>query len=122
MLDGGVVFVDVSDAETEGLNMNVDMSNSNGMLALASKLMMANNNMHANGAGHEYIYEEIMGALSVLKGDVDLDGDVDVDDVLALLWHVLFPTDYPIEVDADFDRNEDTDVDDVIWILTISPS
>lgn len=30
------------------------------------------------------------------RGDIDRDGDVDVDDVLALLWHVLFPEDYPL--------------------------
>ena len=30
------------------------------------------------------------------RGDIDRDGDVDVDDVLALLWYVLFPDDYPI--------------------------
>ena len=48
---------------------------------------------------------------------VDLDYDVDVDDVLALLWNVLFPEDYPIEVDADFDSNGATDVDDVLTLL-----
>lgn len=31
------------------------------------------------------------------RGDIDRDGDVDVDDVLALLWYVLFPGDYPID-------------------------
>ena len=50
-------------------------------------------------------------------GDVDLDGDVDVDDVLTLLWHVLFPDDYTIEVNADFDENGSVDVDDVLTLL-----
>ena len=40
-----------------------------------------------------------------------------MDDVLALLWHVLFPDDYPIEVDADFDGSGTTDVDDVLTLL-----
>ena len=53
----------------------------------------------------------------ISPGDVDLNGKVDVDDVLALLWHVLFPEDYPIEVNADFDSNGTTDVDDVLTLL-----
>ena len=52
-----------------------------------------------------------------IVGYFDMDGKVDVDDVLALLWHVLFPDDYPIEVDADFDGNDTTDVDDVLTLL-----
>ena len=52
-----------------------------------------------------------------LCGDVDLDGGVDVDDVLALLWNVLFPDMYPVEAEADFDDNGSTDVDDVLALL-----
>ena len=52
-----------------------------------------------------------------LPGDLDDNQTVDVDDVLALLWHVLFPDDYPIDAQADFDGNGATDVDDVLTLL-----
>ena len=57
------------------------------------------------------------GDALIALGDVDTNGNIDVDDVLALLWNVLFPEDYPIEVDADFDHNGITDVDDVLTLL-----
>ena len=57
------------------------------------------------------------GDRKYIPGDVDLDNDLDVDDVLALLWNVLFPEEYPIEVNADFDGNGTTDVDDVLTLL-----
>jgi hypothetical protein len=76
---------------------------------------------YVNALGHKYENGSctVCGEPEVkyLPGDVDLDGDVDVDDVLSLLWYVLFPEDYPIEVDADFDRNGSTDVDDVLTLL-----
>ena len=52
-----------------------------------------------------------------IPGDIDENGTVDVDDVLALLWYVLFPEDYPIDAEADFDHNGSTDVDDVLTLL-----
>ena len=54
---------------------------------------------------------------TAIAGDIDGNENVDVDDVLSLLWYVLFPDDYPIEVDADFDHNGSTDVDDVLTLL-----
>jgi hypothetical protein len=59
----------------------------------------------------------ILEKLAALLGDVDLNEGVDVDDVLALLWYVLFPDMYPVEVEADFDHNGSVDVDDVLTLL-----
>lgn len=60
----------------------------------------------------------ILEKLAALLGDMDLNAGVDVDDVLALLWYVLFPDMYPIgDVTADFDHNGSVDVDDVLTLL-----
>ena len=59
----------------------------------------------------------ICGERDYIPGDVDMNDEVNVDDVLALLWNVLFPEEYPIEVGADFDGNGTTDVDDVLALL-----
>ena len=69
--------------------------------------------------GHNYDNYVCINCSDTLytPGDVDMNGSIDVDDVLALLWNVLFPEDYPIEVDADFDSNGATDVDDVLTLL-----
>ncbi len=52
-----------------------------------------------------------------IPGDIDGNETVDVDDVLALLWYVLFPDDYPIDAEADFDKSGSVDVDDVLTLL-----
>ena len=50
--------------------------------------------------GHNYVNDVCLGCgdvrASYAPGDHDKDGDVDVDDVLTLLWHVLFPDTYPL--------------------------
>ena len=72
-----------------------------------------------DAAGHNY--ENYVctncGDMEYIPGDVDLNETVDVDDVLALLWNVLFPEEYPLEANADFDGNGTTDVDDVLALL-----
>ena len=50
---------------------------------------------------------------------VDMDGNkvVNRDDVMALLWHVNFPTMFSISAPADFDHNNSVDRDDVMTLL-----
>ena len=44
-----------------------------------------------------------------LPGDVNCDGVVDNKDVEYLLWYTLFPEDYSLTVDGDFDRSQQVD-------------
>ena len=76
-----------------------------------------NRTVDALGHNYENYVCTNCGDMEYIPGDTDLNGTVDVDDVLALLWNVLFPEDYPIEVNADFDGNGTTDVDDVLALL-----
>ena len=50
-------------------------------------------------------------------GDMDGDGNVDETDVIQLLWYILFPDDYEIIGDADFNHDGNVDEDDVIYLL-----
>ena len=42
---------------------------------------------------------------------------VNDDDVIYLLWHTLFPDVYPLEADADFNRDSMVNDDDVVYLL-----
>ena len=74
---------------------------------------------YVDALGHKFENEicTVCGSPERIPGDIDGNETVDVDDVLALLWYVLFPDDYPIEAEADFDGNGSTDVDDVLTLL-----
>ena len=56
-------------------------------------------------------------AMYELIGDVDGDNTVTEEDAIYLLWHVFFPTDYPIETYVDFDKNGQLNEDDAIYLL-----
>lgn len=59
----------------------------------------------------------IFGAGESVTGDLDGSGDVDNKDVEYLLWHTLFPADYPLSVDADFDGSGGVNNKDVEYLL-----
>lgn len=50
-------------------------------------------------------------------GDLDGSGQVDNKDVEYLLWHTLFPKDFPIRSNVDFDKNRQIDNKDVEYLL-----
>ena len=52
-----------------------------------------------------------------LPGDLDANGSIDNQDVEFLLWHTLFPEEYPLAADADFDQNGSVDNQDVEFLL-----
>ena len=53
-----------------------------------------------------------------LKGDVDNDGDVDVDDCIYLVYSVFFgTTDYPVYQDLDFDGDGVVGSEDGVYLL-----
>ena len=50
-------------------------------------------------------------------GDLTCDGVVDNQDVEYLLWYTLFPEDYAISQNADYDHNGCVDNKDVEYLL-----
>lgn len=52
-----------------------------------------------------------------VPGDMDGNEIVDADDAIHLLWHTLFPDDYPLSGDGDVDGSGVLDADDAIYLL-----
>lgn len=55
--------------------------------------------------------------LKYILGDTNGDEAVDNQDVVYLLWHVLFGDEYPLKSEADFVKNDSVDNADVIYLL-----
>jgi hypothetical protein len=67
-------------------------------------------------------YEGLSAAYDVevvtwFAGDINLDNTVNRDDVMALLWHITFPDQFPISAPADFTGDGKVNRDDVMQIL-----
>ena len=56
-------------------------------------------------------------APDAVKGDMDNNGDVDVDDAIYLLQHVLMPELFQVRQPADMDKKDGVNVDDAIYLL-----
>ena len=52
-----------------------------------------------------------------LPGDVDGNGEVDLDDAIYLLYHVNFKDTYPVNQPVDFNGDSKEDLDDAIYLL-----
>lgn len=52
-----------------------------------------------------------------VRGDLNKDGDVDENDVVYLVWNLLFQALFPLNGDADFDKDGGVDLDDAAYLL-----
>ena len=55
--------------------------------------------------------------LASLRGDYNLDNQANSEDVIYLLWHTMFPKDYPLISRGDFTRDNQVNNEDVIYLL-----
>ena len=63
--------------------------------------------------------DEVTGKikLKTVAGDTDGNGTLDADDAIYLLYHVYFPSDYPLDTPCDYNNDGKTDSDDAIYLL-----
>ncbi len=61
--------------------------------------------------------DRIWNNVVAIPGDINCDGVVNNDDVVLLLWHTLFPEDYPLENAGDLTGDGETTNDDVVLLL-----
>jgi len=59
----------------------------------------------------------MLEVMEYIPGDIDLNKLVNRDDVMALLWHITFPTEFPVTVPANFNGDEIVNRDDVMALL-----
>ena len=52
-----------------------------------------------------------------VPGDIDLNHTVNRDDVMLLLWHITFPTEFPVDAPADLTGDGKVNRDDVMLLL-----
>ena len=55
--------------------------------------------------------------ISALSGDLNRDSKVTEADAVYLVWHTLFPAQYPVGADADFDGSGAVDASDAVHLL-----
>ena len=126
LMSGSAVYVNANDVATD-----YDASANTEAMAFILSLIDEEHRevLKANAAGHEYIKEQILNALDVsvyvpeetgLKGDVNLDGKVDMTDAIRLLRHTLgieLLTDSTALANGEVTGNTTLDMQDCIKIL-----
>ena len=60
---------------------------------------------------------EMPPVIPTVIGDLDRDSSVNNNDVVVLLWHTLFPEEYPLTVNGDLTKDGSTNNNDVVLLL-----
>lgn len=99
--DGGFMFVPVPETEINGFTSVVDLDKMD-INSLGGMLLRLRSSMNANAAGHEYIYEEIMGRLEFIP----VTGvELDIDEITKAVGDEAFTLTATISPEAALNRN-----------------
>ena len=76
---------------------------------------------YTDGTAAELNYKvdffDVNAVSSAVPGDMNSDSQVNNEDVVALLWHTLFPEEYPLSVSGDLNKDSVADNNDVTLLL-----
>ncbi len=71
----------------------------------------------AGNAVYTAVFQLIPEIPDHIPGDIDMSGAVGEDDVIHLLYYVVFPDQYPVTIPADFNGDGMVNEDDVLYLL-----
>ena len=76
----------------------------------------------SNKAIETELQDGSVNVYTYIKGDIDGDEDVDIDDAVYLFGYSMIPEFYPVEYpgDMDFENDGDIDIDDAILLFNHS--
>lgn len=80
------------------------------------KMWTVRNCPACNGTGRRSINSYILNSVFV-PGDLDENGEIDINDAIYLLYYTFFPDDYLMNQQVDFDGNRVIDINDAVYIL-----
>ena len=108
--------------DTTGLTLQVTYSDGSGHLITAGFTTSGFSSAETGNKTVTVTFGNISVSYDVqvvehIPGDINKDIKVNRDDVVLLLWHINFPTEYPIDVPADFTKDGITNRDDVVKLL-----
>ncbi len=64
-----------------------------------------------------YTFYAVWEEGEVIRGDMTMNGVVDMEDAIHLMLNISFPEFYPVDQPADFDGNDVVDLDDAIYFI-----
>ena len=122
LLQENTIYVDISDAETVFGAYGAESETS--VLDFVDAYLSDSTITSVSAAGHEYIKEQILNALTVIDtrgviGDADGDGDVDSTDAMLVLQYdaMIIGKDELNLILCDVDGDGDVDSTDAMYIL-----
>ncbi len=113
-LSGGMLTVHYDDSSTKQLAITADMISGYDPSVSGKQVLTVT---YAGCKEYFTIENTASSVPSALPGDMDGDDNLTNDDVVALMWHVLFPELYPLTADTDLNKDGALTNEDVVALM-----